>query len=455
MNVVHVPLEADRWQVKRDWARLDEVTLGVWDCPHSTPTLTGHGPFVVRSQDVREGFFKIDEAARVSEETYQERIERAEPTYGDIFYSREGTYFGIAAEMPRGLRICLGQRMVLIRPDPAKVDKTFLRLWLNSPILTRHIHGFRDGTVAERLNMPTIRGLPVPKVLLHEQRRISELLGSLDDKIELNRRMNETLEALAQAIFRDWFVDFGPTRRKMEGATDPIKIMGGVTQNTDEAARLAALFPTALADNGLPEGWKWSNIGSQACTLLGGTPSRSRADFWSGDIPWINSGKANEFRILTPSEQITKLGLDSSATKLLPRRTTVIAITGATLGQVSLTEIETCANQSIVGVIDSGRLSSAFLYYWIKENIDVLVSKQTGGAQQHINKGNVEELPVIIASSDIFVAFGKLANPLLDHIASACFESLSLAAMRDLLLPKLMSGEIRLKDAEKIAEAAE
>jgi len=154
-KAIHPPLEASRWPVQREWRRLDDLCDGVFDCPHSTPKLTTFGPLVARSQDVRTGSFKVDEAAHVSEATYAERISRAEPRRGDLLYSREGTYFGIAAEVPTNVRVCLGQRMVLIRAA-ATLNFRFLRLWLNSPVMARHLHGFRDGTVAERLNLPTM-----------------------------------------------------------------------------------------------------------------------------------------------------------------------------------------------------------------------------------------------------------------------------------------------------------
>ena len=107
---------------------------------------------------------------------YRERTKRTEPTYGDLFYSREGTYFGIAAEAPRNYRVCLGQRMVLIRPNSQSVDFHYLRYWLNSPVMEAHIHGFRDGSVAERLNLPTIRILPVLLPSLPKQRAIAHIL---------------------------------------------------------------------------------------------------------------------------------------------------------------------------------------------------------------------------------------------------------------------------------------
>src|SRR6266545_1038441 len=252
---LHLPSRFGDLPAGWSWLRLDDASDGVFDCPHSTPRLVDIGPFVARSQDIITGVFRMEQAARVSEETYKERTSRVVPARGDLLYSREGTYFGIAAEVPEQTRVCLGQRMVLIRPASSIVDFRFLRHWLNSPIMASHIHGYRDGTVAERLNLPTIRALPVLVPPLPEQHAIAHILGTLDDKIELNRRMNETLEAMARALFKSWFVDFDPVRAKAEGR-DP-----GLPNH------IADLFPTRLADSELgeiPKGWKVGTIGDVA-----------------------------------------------------------------------------------------------------------------------------------------------------------------------------------------------
>lgn len=149
---LHLPSSFNDLPARWSWLRLDDACDGVFDCPHSTPKLVNAGPIVVRSQDIITGVFRMEEAARVSEESYKERTSRVVPARGDLLYSREGTYFGIAAEVPERTRVCLGQRMVLIRPKSRVVDFRFLRHWLNSPIMASHIHGFRDGTVAERLS---------------------------------------------------------------------------------------------------------------------------------------------------------------------------------------------------------------------------------------------------------------------------------------------------------------
>jgi type I restriction enzyme S subunit len=309
---------------------------------------------------------------------------------------------------------------------------------------TLDLNHWRAGSGQPLLNQAILSQIPASIPLPDEQRAIAQTLGTLDDKIELNQRLSETLEAMAHALFKSWFVDFDPVRAKANGR-DP-----GLPKP------LADLFPDSLEDSDrleIPKGWTVSKIGAEVDTVLGGTPSRAEPRYWGGDIPWINSGKANEFRIVEPSEFITKDGLDNSATKLLPSRTTVIAITGATLGQVSLTEIATCANQSIVGVIGKAELPSEFLYFWVRSRISDLLASQTGGAQQHINKNNVNDLAVLVPSDPIISAFIAQARPCFDRIKNCCLESRSLAAMRDALLPKLIYGELRVKDAKPLAQA--
>lgn len=165
-------------------------------------------------------------------------------------------------------------------------------------------------------------------------------------------------------------------------------------------------------------------------------------EFWNGDVPWINSGEVNRFRITTPSEYITKLGVSKSATKLLPAKTTVLAITGATLGQVSLLEIAACTNQSVVGVVPNQTLPYEFIYPFIKSRIQELISHQTGGAQQHINKQNVEGLPVFVPSTDTMEQYVSIVEGLYAAIANNCFENERLVSLRDSLLPRLMSGDL-------------
>lgn len=132
----------------------------------------------------------------------------------------------------------------------------------------------------------------------------------------------------------------------------------------------------------------------------------------------------------------------------------MLAITGATLGQVSLNEIECCANQSVVGIVGSEQIPNEYVYPWINQIIGKLIASQTGGAQQHINKGNVQEAHILLPSAAVMDDFIGQARPTFDQIAVGCFESQTLTKLRDTLLPKLISGELRIPEAEQLIEKA-
>ena len=275
----------------------------------------------------------------------------------------------------------------------------------------------KTSTAVPIINKSTFANYEIEIPNIKEQKRIGKILSSIDDKIELNRRINDNLEQQAQALFKSWFVGFEPFK---EG-----KFVDS------ELGRI-------------PEGWRVERLGSVCKCLLGGTPSRNKEEYWNGKIAWINSGEINEFRITKPSEYITQEGLKKSATKLLPKKTTVLAITGATLGQVSLLEIDSCANQSVIGLLENEDIFHEYIYPLIKNRIDDLCSHMTGGAQQHINKNNVEQLEILVPPKKILVEYKQIATPIYSLISNICFESQKISKLRDSLLPRLMSGELKL-----------
>ena len=297
-----------------------------------------------------------------------------------------------------------------------KVDPKFLFY----SICKRDFASMNVGSAVPSMTVNILNDIQIsyPKNI-SDQRRIASILSSLDRKIELNNKINADLEEMAQAIFKNWFVDFEPFK---DG------------KFVDSELGM------------IPEGWKVGTLGEFCKCLLGGTPSRSKEEYWNGEVNWINSGEINKFRILEASEKITELGLAKSATKLLPKKTTVLAITGATLGQVSLLEIDTCANQSVIGVIENTEVPYEYIYPFIKDRIEMLIQHQTGGAQQHINKDNVESLIFLLPAKNVLENYISLVGPMYKRIESQCFENLYLSLLRDTLLPRLMSGELEVPE---------
>lgn len=449
---LHVPLEAGNWSIQPTWARLDDVSDGVFDCPHTTPKLTDSGPFVVRSQDIRGRVFDMRSAGRVSEETYQERIARAEPGYGDLLYSREGTYFGIAAEVPRGQKVCLGQRMVLIRPDHTVLDHRFLLYWLNSPVMEAHLLGFRDGSVAERLNMATIRALPVPIIPISEQREIASILGALDDKIELNRKMAATLEEMARALYRSWFVDFDPVKAKAEGL--PPAFM-------DEAT--AALFPDRFGEDGLPEGWNryhTSEIVSftkgrsykskelqPSSTALISLKSFQRGGGYRPDGLKAYTGVYKPAQVVQPGEIVISLTDVTQAAELIGR---------ATFARSS-SDFETLVASLDVGILrahDEKRTPREFLHqvFNSEEFLTHALAHTSGTTVLHLAKEAIPSFLMLVPDQPVIEAFESLVAPMRADVFHLEHENQALASLRDNLLPKLMSGELRVGEARNQIE---
>ena len=281
----------------------------------------------------------------------------------------------------------------------------------------KYLLSMANGAAQQNLNAQIIKDLFISLPSLDEQRSIASILSSLDSKIENNRKICANLEAQAQALFKHWFIDFAPFKdgKFVESELGMI-----------------------------PEGWEVTTIGKVCKCELGGTPSRAKKSYWGGNIAWINSGEVNKFRICQASEYITDEGLSHSATKLLPAKTTVLAITGATLGQVSLLEINSCANQSVVGIKENGQIPYTFIYPLIKSRIKELILMQTGGAQQHINKDNIQSLKIVLSPEHIMSDYNFIVQEMYGQIGKLCFENLHISTLRDTLLPKLMSGAIKV-----------
>lgn len=435
LKALHVPATYGEPPKGWDWSRLDEVSEGVFDCPHSTPALTEVGPYVVRTQDIITGVFRADQAGHVSEETYAERISRVTPAHGDLLYSREGTYFGIAAEVPANSRVCLGQRMVLIRPDKRRLDFSFLRYWLNSPIMAAHIHGYRDGSVAERLNLPTIRALPIILPPLPEQKAIAAVLGALDDKIELNRRMNATLEAMARALFQSWFVDFDPVRAKLDGRK-PVGM----------DAATAALIPAEFQASDLgpiPKGWA---VGRVADVSDFGRSSVNPGEYTDETFDHYSLPAFDEGR--TPKAE---LGCAIMSNKLVVTRNSVLLsklnphIPRIWLPDLNETRRSVCSTEFIVASTRPGYsrefLFSLFTSAAFATTYGTLVIGTTG-SHQRIRPESVLEMKIIVPPPALVEAFTTVAKPMFDQINRNIDQSRTLATLRDTLLPKLLSGEV-------------
>ncbi len=352
-------------------------------------------------------------------------------------------------------KMAFNQDIKAITPVAA-VDGRFLHyaLLAKIPELLDAVEAAGHGTGV----LPTdkLNSLPIPDLSLPEQRAIAATLGALDDKIELNRRMNATLEAMARALFRNWFVDFGPTRAKMALAAHD-----GETENTPRAPYLSpdlwSLFPDCLDAEGKPEGWEASTIGDEVRVVGGSTPSTKEPKLWDGGINWATPKDLSTLAapvLLETSRTITKAGLAKIGSGLLPVGALLLS-SRAPIGYLAIAEVPVAINQGFIGMICDKRISNAFAWLWTLENMEAILAKANGSTFQEISKGNFRPLPVVVPSEPVLRAFDAIAKPLYDRIAKNERESRTLAQTRDLLLPRLMSGELQVAQAERVVEAAQ
>lgn len=261
------------------------------------------------------------------------------------------------------------------------------------------------------------------------------MLGALDDKIKLNLRMNETLEAMAQAIFRDWFVDFGPVRRKLEGTTDPVAIMGGLMPDPVRAAELAGLFPDALGDNELPLGWSERSVGD----LLEPRKGRNitKKTIVAGDVPVVAGGLNPAYYHNTPNVRGPVVTISAS---------------GANAGFVRLYHQDIWASDcSFISREQTGYIFT--IYALLSSRQDEIYFMQQGAAQPHIYASDIKRLVIADAPALVWKAAENLLAPIFELVANKERAIRTLAETREYLLPRLMSGEVRVGDVQSEAAA--
>jgi type I restriction enzyme S subunit len=256
--------------------------------------------------------------------------------------------------------------------------------------------------------------------------------------------MNETLEAMARAIFKDWFVDFGPVRAKAEGRPPYL------------APDLWALFPDALDDEDKPVGWEEKSISELIEIIGGGTPKTSVPEYWGGGIPWFSvadTPNLSDVFVIDTEKHITESGLKNSSTQILPKGATIVTARG-TVGKLACVAVPMAMNQSCYAVIGKPPLRSYFTYFMLKGAVQGLQANTHGSVFDTITRSTFSAVESICPTDLLVQMFDDVVSLLMVRILSNLQESKTIAQLRDLLLPKLMSGEIRLREAEQIVEQA-
>lgn len=352
--------------------------------------------------------------------------------------SKQSDTLGFPAFVPpclNGRRYLHNQRLgrVSIR-EPTETDAKYISYVMCGASYRHEILASATGTTVKHTSPSRIKQFRFLCAPPSEQRDIASILGALDDKIDVNRRMNETVEAIVRALFRDWFVDFGPVRAKMEGRTAYLPL------------EIWHLFPDALDEAGRPAEWTLQSVYDFARVVYGAPFASKRFNTSNDGVPLIR------IRDLGTHEPSVSTSQNHRKGHLIQPGDIVVGMDGefrlhVWKGPRAWLNQRVCHFEPKLGVPKS------FLAEALKEPLEVFERAKVGTTVIHLGKSDIDTFEIVQPGEELLGVYANIAEPLLDRAVANALESRTLVRIRNLLLPKLISGEIRLREAEKVVEA--
>ena len=451
----------------------EDLTIGdlcyVTDGAHSKVDRVENGVIYLTSKNIGAGHLKLDSFDFISEESFyklftdtkkaQRRLRVGDVlmgiigTFGNCYIYKDSDFFGISSSV------------AIIRPNFKKLLSQYLYYVISSESFKAVVNKYKGGSVQGYTNIATLKALPLLMPPLEEQQKIVDLLIPLDKKIELNRQINQTLEQMAKALFKSWFVDFDPVIDNALDAGNPIPealaeraARRQVARANDDFQPLSddvrQLFPTEFEESELgwiPKGWQSSDVENELTIKGGSTPSTKNLDFWEdGSIHWTSpkdlSGNSSKI-ILDTDRKITEAGLEKITSGLLPVNT-VLMSSRAPVGYLAMSKIPIAINQGYIAIPETKRLSQEFVIYWLDSIMDEIKGVSGGTTFAEISKKTFKSIKMVVPDKGIVNAFSSICAKYLDKVTLNTEENNSLTSLRNSLLPKLISGELRLDSVE-------
>lgn len=402
-------------------APIKELYQDLYDGPHATPKPSDSGPIFLGIKNVTDdGRLDLSDIRHIAEEDFARWTRRVEPRQGDLVFTYEATLNRYAI-IPDGFRGCLGRRMALIRPDTSKLDVRFLLYYFFTTEWRSVIaNKMMSGATVDRIPLITFPDFPVRVPPLPVQKRIAAILSAYDELIENCQRRIKILEQMARGLYREWFMSF-----RFPNHTE--------TPMVDS--------PTGK----IPKGWEIVKFGDIYQTGSGGTPSRKVPQYFGGDINWVKTQELQDCFIFETEEKITEQGHQNSSAKLFPAKTVLVAMYGATIGQLGILAQQSTTNQACCAVLPkSSDFGHSYAYLTLLLRRPDLISLRQGAAQQNINQVVIRNFEILKPKAEVMRSFNAFVDPVLEMIQDMQKQVQNLRKTRDLLLPRLMSGQVNV-----------
>ena len=404
-----------------------------------TADYVSSGVPVIRGQNLSDGMFVGGKFVYVSDEKAQ-RLKANLARPGDLLFTQRGNavlHGGQVAIVPDQPfeRYVVSQSQMKLTPDRTRVEPKYLYFVFKSAEFKHYLRSNAVVTGVPHINLALLREFCFALPPISEQKAIAGSLAALDDKIELNRQMSATLEAMARALFQSWFVDFDPVRAKVDGRA-PVGM----------DAEVAALFPDSFENSQfgpIPTGWCIEPVGHVVECVGGGTPSTADTRYWeNGTHHWTTPKDFSALGapiLLHTDRKVTDAGVAKISSGLLPLGTLLLS-SRAPVGYIAIAEIPVAINQGFIAMKCNERASNYFMLNWCQSNMAEIQSRATGTTFAEISKQNFRPIPVLLPSHPIMISFNSAVGSYYRRICANLVESRTLTALRDTLLPQLLSG---------------
>lgn len=305
--------------------------------------------------------------------------------------------------------------------DESKLLPEYLMMWFTRKEFDRNAWFYTDADVRGGLSWQSFCEMPLPVPPIEKQREIVEEYNTVTRRIEINHQLIQKLETTAQAIYKQWFVDF----EFPDENGNPYKSNNGDMVWNEELQKE------------IPKGWESITVKSFCVDMKsGGTPSRTESQYWnSKDVPWLKTGEIKNNIIIETEEYISKEGLKNSSAKLLPINTVLMSMYGVNAGEIGILKFDATTNQACCGMICKNEFHSAYLYFHLLHNQAFIASQSIGGAQENLSKDYVEKIPVLKPKNKILEM--KNLKTIIDNKEILTRETQNLTELKDLFLSKL------------------
>ena len=455
---------------------LADVCTVITDGAHQSPKTVSRGKPMASVKDLTRFGVDLTSARHIATEDFEALVKQGcKPHVGDVLIAKDGnSALDTVCTVDHPLDAVLLSSVAILRPDPKCLDSVFLKFYLSSPETIDYLKSnFISGAAIPRVVLRDFKRAEIRLPSLDVQRRIAGVLQSIDSKIDLNRRVNQTLEAIAQAIFQSWFVDFYPVKAKIAAKAegrDPLRAaMTAVSGKADaeldalppeqyeQLAATAVLFPDEMEESELgeiPKGCIAGSLGDICNFTAGSAFSPEHQGSAGGDYPFIKVSDmnlvGNEVFIQSANNYVSQARQLEMKAKLHPQGATVFAKIGVALisnrRRLLITPTIIDNNMMSASPIE-GKSASYFLYSMLSTiDFNTLVS---GTALPYLNVSDLRKIPIVRPLDGVCRAFELKAASIFLMMQKLAAQSVTLASVRDALLPKLLSGEIEVSGLDE------